>query len=159
MKDKRITIPAIISLIIHAVGLSIAILVTSLQNLLTWLYSPIDEMKEVFVFPSAIISESIALAIVIVFVYQIFNYKGNNRRVIGIVLFALMVGISVMMIPFNILLNYYYGMFHGAVYIAKYGVVNNAVSIFTSVATLGGSPLFFVALGRFGITDNNGQIQ
>ena len=159
MKDKRITIPAIISLIIHAVGLSIAILVTSLQNHLSWLYNMTEDMEKIIVFPSAIVSEIIALIIVIIFTYLVFNYQGNKRRVIGIVLFALMVGISIMMIPINFFANYFYGMFYGTMYLAKYGVVNNAVSIFTSVATLGGSPLFFVALGRFGITDNNGQIQ
>ena len=58
-----------------------------------------DDLKEITVFPTAVISECFALAIVIIFTYLVFNYQGNKRRVIGIVLFAVMVGVSIIMIP------------------------------------------------------------
>ena len=152
MKDKLIRIPAIISLALYGAGLSAALLVTLLQNHLTGLFYISDKMKEHFVVPTVLISQCVSFAVACVFVYLVFKYEGDRRRMIGIIMFAVMIGIGVFFMPVQLVTNSVLIRINGAEYVAKYSSVTTMVSAVTSVFSLGASHLYFVAVGRYGIT-------
>lgn len=155
MKDKRITVPAIIAFCVSAGGLLVATLCTFLQDYLTRLYYMNEEMKEFKVVPAYLITQTIVVVVYGIFLYYVFNYQGNRRRVVGIVFFAVSLGVTLLAIPTNLITNVLIGRFWGTAQLAKYSSVSSAVSVVTSVTTIGSSPLFYIALGRYGITENN----
>ncbi len=156
MKEKSITIPALISLIMRAAGLSVMLLLTFLQNRVTSLLGVPEELKDIFIFPISIVTEALGLAVVSVFVYLMFTYKGDRRRLIGIIIFAIMISLTATSFTTQYIATRYYAIVKGSRYLAKYSTVNSVISNIVTIMTLGASPLFYIALGRYGVAPRDG---
>ena len=90
------------------------------------------------------------LAIILVVVIN--DYKGDHRRGICIALFAVMIGIGIIMIPVNVIAQQIYARVWGASHLAALASIGNAINLWTAPLQLVALPFYYVALGRYGIS-------
>ena len=155
---NEIKIPAIIALALQGAIVFAELLIISLQEKLLPLYlGNSDIAKGVKIFPPAIILSTLILGIYIAFVSVIFNYRGNHRRPVSIVLMAIQLGISGLSYPINTIYLHIIGRISGASYLAAHSAVNGMLSIGTAIFGFAAAPMFFIACGRYGISKKDDQ--
>ena len=150
--SKNIKIPAIIALVLQANTVLCELIVMLFQKKFISLFYSYNFSSDVKTFPPGLILSAMAMVIHIVFVWMIYNYTGEKRRVAGIVLMALMLGIMATSYPVNYFYNIYVGRVRGTEYIAASSAVTSMMNLATAFAGFGSVPLFFLACGRYGVS-------
>lgn len=155
---NEIKIPAIIALAVQGAVVFAELLIICLQEKLLPLYfGGSDIAKGVKVFTPAIILSTLVLGIYIAFVSVIFNYSGNHRRPVSIVLMALELGIMGLSYPINTIYSHIIGRISGTSYLAAFSAVNSMLGLGSALFGFVAAPMFFIACGRYGISKREDQ--
>ena len=151
--SNNIKIPAIIALVLQGnIVLSELIVLIFQRQFVSLFYSSAFLSENIKVFYPGVILSFLQLVIFIVFVYMIFNYTGDRRRVAGIVLMAITLGLMAMSYPLGQLYHIIVGRLAGTEYLAMESSVQSISAMISYFTGFGASPLFFVACGRYGIS-------
>lgn len=150
--SNNIKVPAIIALVLQGNIVLSELIVLIFQKQFIPLYLSYSFSSDVKAYPPGVILSVLQLVIYIVFVYMVFNYAGDRRRVAGIVLMAISLGLMALSYPVNYVYSIIVGHTKGAEYIAVQSAVQGMSSALTFFTGFGASPLFFVACGRYGIS-------
>lgn len=151
MVSKNIKIPAYISMGLHIAVFTVALLIVSMQEQVVKLFG-LRGIEGIHVFPPAIVGLGIEMILAIILVVVINDYKGDHRRGICIALFAVMIGIEILMIPVNIIAQQIYARVWGTNHIAVFASLGSALNLWTAPLQLVALPFYYVALGRYGIS-------
>lgn len=154
--SNNIKVPAIIALVLQGnIVLSELIVLVFQKQFVSLFYHYAYFSENVKVFYPGVILSVLQLVIYIVFVYMIFNYTGDRRRVAGIVLMALTLGLMALSYPLGQVYSIVAGRVMGTEYLAIGSAVQSASTMIAYFTGFGASPLFFVACGRYGISERN----
>ncbi|MBR1861965.1 MAG: hypothetical protein IJ796_08940 [Lachnospiraceae bacterium] len=150
---KSIKVPAIISLAVEGAVTTAELLVLALQDKLYPIFiGNIDITKGTKVFPPSFILSILQLALYIVFVYLIFNYKGDRRRAVSIVLIVISLVLMGLSYPVSRFYLLYLGHVWGTAYIAMASGVQSMMGAVSAYFGFVAAPLFYIACGRYGVS-------
>ncbi|MBO4391411.1 MAG: hypothetical protein J5825_11210 [Lachnospiraceae bacterium] len=158
MKKSAYVVPAAVAAGLEVLVLSLAGIVAGLQNVIVPLFYPNSSVMTLsggkMVFPPGIVFTGMYAVFYLIYVVFIAFYNGKYRRAISVAVIAL-IFILGLISGVGALLITMFGARFGitGVYQAKLSLVNTSISLATMLPGLLVSPLFFISVGRFGISD------
>ena len=153
MTDNNVKIPQIIALILEGLSLAAAILcVLSQDSIISSLAAPAI-LSGQHVVPFAVYVIVAAFIIQLLFFIFTATYKGQNRRLAAGIAAAVYVILTISSQWLNILANYAISR-QGSHMLAAHSAVTSAISTSTGAFVTVSTALFFIALGRYGLSKN-----
>lgn len=164
MKKSAYVIPAVVAVVAELLIICLSLIVIALQNVLIPLMNPsmggfvtISGSMSKLVFPPGMIFTFVYLLFYVIYLVAAIFYGGGNRRIIGGIIIGAFILLGIVSGIGGILLSGVgYRLMPGglsSVNAAKLSYVNALVSYVSLLPGLFTSSMFFISVGRFGITD------
>ena len=163
MKKSAYLIPASIAVVCQMLVISVIAIVTVLQNpILTWIYHyPSIYSAGKMVIPSGLITAGIMCFFYLLYLIFVIFYQGRHRRVIagvflGLTLLTVLLcnGASTL---YPMLISGSHSLLgsglYGTAQTVKLSALNNATAIVTLLPSLFTTSMYYISLGRFGMSD------
>ena len=163
MKKSAYLIPAVTAVIAQMLVISFDAIVTVLQNpIMTLIYHfPSVYAKGKIVVPSGLVTSAIMGVFYLIFLLVVIFYNGSHRRVIAgvflgltILAFLLCNGASTL---YSMLISGHHSLLSSGMYgtaqTVKLSALNNATAIVTLLPSLFTTSMYYISLGRFGMSD------
>ena len=157
MIENNVKIPQIIALILEGFSFAAAILSVLSQDSLMNVYNGSTQLTGQHVVPVTVYIISAAFIIQLVFFIASLNYKGQSRRMIAGIVATVYVMINISSQWLNILVNVMMAR-QGSAKVAAYSTLSSSISNTTGAFITVSSALFFIALGRYGLSKNPEEI-
>lgn len=153
MTENNVKIPQIIALILEGLSLAAAILSVLTQDSIYAAYIGSTQLTGQHVVPVTVYIIIAAFIVQLVFFIASQSYKGRSRRLIAGIVATVYVMISISSQWLNLLANIVISR-QGADKLAAYATLNSSITNTTGAFIAVSSALFFIALGRYGISKN-----
>jgi hypothetical protein len=98
----------------------------------------------------------IRFAVFLICLLSMLFYKGNRRRLVSLIFISLIILPSAGYPLINTLAAHFMAS-QGTDYVGAYGVLTSALSQNTHILTVIASPLFFIAAGRYGVSQPDSE--
>lgn len=154
MLQKEIKLPMIIGIILYGAALLIDLIGVLIPDIAYALMgtSFLKGSFDGFIFPLYTLFQIIGMIMLIVFYLAMLKYKGNDKRVVGIVLIVIYCVISVVLPYFEISESQFYALSYGENGLAAFGTLRSYITLFTRPFTTVSTVFVFIAIGRYGIS-------
>ncbi|MBR6257678.1 MAG: hypothetical protein IKR23_09900 [Lachnospiraceae bacterium] len=153
MIENNVKIPQIIALILEGFSLAAAILSVLSQDSIMNAYNGSTQLTGQHVVPVTVYIISAAFIVQLVFFIASLSYKGQSRRLIAGITAAVYVVINISSQWLNLLVNVAMAR-QGSAKLAAYATLSSSISNTTGAFIAVSSALFFIALGRYGLSKN-----
>lgn len=156
MIENNVKIPQVIALILLGVALAASVLcVLSQQSMVSGMSS--IQYSGPMIVPLQLYMIGICFLIQLIFLFIALKYEGRNRRVIAGIVAAVYCLINTSTGWLSVLSNMVIAR-QSQERLAAYGLVSSAISNSTSPFLVIASALFFIAIGRYGISKNPDEV-
>ena len=153
MTENNVKIPQVIALILEGLSLAAAILSILSQDSIISAYIGSPQLAGQHVVPITVYIISAAFLVQLVFFIASLNYTGHSRRLIAGIVAAIYIIISISSQWLNMLVTVVISR-QGANKLAAYSSLNSSISTTTGAFITVSTALFFIALGRYGLSKN-----